>query len=389
MRRRPLVVRILLAAVMLVVLNFTVGFIMSVRASNDRANDQQWAETTKLWTKFYPDAPWKWDLGPDHQTCIRGHRVHAYIDYFLADCDRPTVHIKDRMRRTLTTADADDPTAVNVWFFGGSTMYGWGVRDEDTLPSRFVEFAHSRGIPVKVSNFGLPAYVAWQETQVFEEKLATGDKPDLAIFYDGYNDVMRVWGMNSDKDDFAGTFDDYFDSVLKKVHDPYAPLTDDSAVHYIYKWLSSTPRVPSRPTGDEIEARATRAARVYAEAREHLQRLAHAYDVPVVNVWQPIRALQPTLMELDRWDMPQDARDFPGFADCYARTTDLVAAGSASVQVVRNVTGNARPIWLDAVHVTGDGNGIIGLMLLQRIEPQLRELAGAKRAHLKGSKEAQ
>jgi lysophospholipase L1-like esterase len=84
-------------------------------------------------------------------------------------------------------ASAGDPLVV--WFFGGSAMYGFGQRDEHTIPSELVRRAGADGVALEVHNFGTPAYVNWQGTSLFAQLLTERDPPDVAVFYDGYNDI--------------------------------------------------------------------------------------------------------------------------------------------------------------------------------------------------------
>ena len=85
---------------------------------------------------------------------------------------------------------------LSVWFFGGSALFGDGQRDDHTIPSEFARLAEADGIPVEVRNYGRPGVAMWQELQLFEQTVAAGQKPDLVVFYDGFNDL--AWQMNLD-----------------------------------------------------------------------------------------------------------------------------------------------------------------------------------------------
>jgi lysophospholipase L1-like esterase len=83
---------------------------------------------------------------------------------------------------------------VSVWFFGASALFGDGQRDDHTIPSEFARLAEADGIPVEVRNYGRPATAMWQELELFQQLVASGQKPDLVVFYDGFNDL--AWQMN-------------------------------------------------------------------------------------------------------------------------------------------------------------------------------------------------
>jgi len=84
---------------------------------------------------------------------------------------------------------AGDPVSMpDLWFFGGSALWGEGQRDEHTIPSEVARLAEAEGLPVQVRNLGAPGYGTWQEALLFERRLAHDPPPAIAVFYDGAND---------------------------------------------------------------------------------------------------------------------------------------------------------------------------------------------------------
>lgn len=84
------------------------------------------------------------------------------------------------------STDADVPT---VDFFGGSTIYGEGQRDEHTISSEVARLAEADGLMIRARNRGVRGWVNWQEMLLFEQLSADeATRPDLALFYDGANE---------------------------------------------------------------------------------------------------------------------------------------------------------------------------------------------------------
>jgi hypothetical protein len=78
---------------------------------------------------------------------------------------------------------------LKFWFFGGSTMYGWGVPWWDSIPSNFVKNMEKIGKCVEAINYGVPYFFSKQEIIfLFNELLNTKEKPDFVILLDGLND---------------------------------------------------------------------------------------------------------------------------------------------------------------------------------------------------------
>ncbi|MET1049772.1 MAG: hypothetical protein ABWZ55_09090, partial [Acidimicrobiales bacterium] len=121
------------------------------------------------------------------QFAAESGQYDALLGWRLEDTDGRYLNIVDGERISRTTTAPGDP--VVVWFFGGSAMYGFGQRDNHTLPSEMVRLAEADGVALEAHNFGTPAYVNWQAVSLFSRLLTEREAPDLAVFYDGYNDL--------------------------------------------------------------------------------------------------------------------------------------------------------------------------------------------------------
>ena len=84
---------------------------------------------------------------------------------------RPTVN-------TNTTGDR------KVYFFGGSTMWGFWALEPHTIPSQF-----AAATKVHSENYGEIGYTAHQSLVQLLQLLQNGHRPSLVVFYDGVNDV--------------------------------------------------------------------------------------------------------------------------------------------------------------------------------------------------------
>jgi len=74
-----------------------------------------------------------------------------------------------------------------IWFFGGSTTFGYGVADHESIPAR-LETALAR----PVVNFGAAAFFSAQENLRLVQVLRYGYRPSRVIFLDGINESCRV-----------------------------------------------------------------------------------------------------------------------------------------------------------------------------------------------------
>lgn len=82
----------------------------------------------------------------------------------------------------------------NVFVFGGSTTFGYGLPDDQTIPS-FLQDALQQKMPsqkVRVYNFGRGNYYSTHERILFEQLILSGFVPNLAVFIDGMNENLNI-----------------------------------------------------------------------------------------------------------------------------------------------------------------------------------------------------
>src|SRR3954451_8179244 len=96
--------------------------------------------------------------------------------------------------------------------FGGSTLCGIGARDHYTIPS-FLSKMLTQAFPerIRVTNYGTTGFVNTQEMILLIRELQRGCRPQIVIFYDGYNDTFsafqnRIAGIPLNEDNRVAEF---------------------------------------------------------------------------------------------------------------------------------------------------------------------------------------
>ncbi|MGA7906683.1 MAG: hypothetical protein WCA16_04675, partial [Candidatus Sulfotelmatobacter sp.] len=92
------------------------------------------------------------------------------------------------IRRTVETQDA--PANRTIWLFGGSTQFGWGVPDDQTIASQLSAILSQGPTHYRVVNYGHTQFYSSQEAVLFASLLRHGHKCDIAVFLDGLNDAL-------------------------------------------------------------------------------------------------------------------------------------------------------------------------------------------------------
>jgi hypothetical protein len=85
----------------------------------------------------------------------------------------------------VTGSEFKNNTAHTIHFFGGSTMWGYGVKDDGAIPSLFAQKTGSNSI-----NYAELAWTNRQSLNRLISNLHKIQKGDSVVFYDGYNDAV-------------------------------------------------------------------------------------------------------------------------------------------------------------------------------------------------------
>ncbi len=118
-----------------------------------------------------------------------GIEYRPFIGFIESDTKSTHVNVKNNERLTLSTSSSTLLSQVSVansdevWVFGGSTTYGYGLSDVETIPSRLQAYTNLR-----VRNFGHGHYYSAQENLLLQENILRNTPPKIAIFIDGINE---------------------------------------------------------------------------------------------------------------------------------------------------------------------------------------------------------
>jgi lysophospholipase L1-like esterase len=160
-----------------------------------------------------------------------------------------------RIHKPLTPKQSMPRT---VGFFGGSTVEGFGVDDQGTIPALFDRLTSD----CVARNHGVYSYNSRQSLETFIDLLNSGIRPDIAVFYDGINDVTESC---------KGAF---------------SPNTH-SQESVIRERLGMNP-LPGNLTCDIDTERARLAAQVLVENWRHARAIAEQNNIEFLAILQPV-----------------------------------------------------------------------------------------------------
>lgn len=114
----------------------------------------------------------------------------------------------------INTASAD---TLDIFFMGGSTMYGYNVSDAETIPSQFLRIymqKYPSGKSIRIRNYGVPYYYSKQELILLSKLIFDGNRPDIIIFMDGLNDFYPSRMLYYDRPHFSYAMQQVFDDKM-------------------------------------------------------------------------------------------------------------------------------------------------------------------------------
>ena len=250
-----------------------------------------------------------------------------------------------RQRRTLN----NPASSKKVYFFGGSTMWGWGVNDAGTIPSQFA--AHTG---LHAENFGEQGWVAHQSLVLLIELIQSGHRPDVVVFYDGVNDALEKCRSELPAKPLAHQQERQFEQVLR------ASIKPDSYSHYFAPVLAVARRLNEKL--DLVSAPAwydcdTNPQKAEAVADALLQdwmlakRLVEAQGGKFIGLLQPVAALSKTRLDHLKLSDGVSAQ----FRAVYQKVQQKIAGQNAFHDLVA-LLDRDEYIYIDWCHLPPRGN---------------------------------
>lgn len=189
-------------------------------------------------------------------------------------------------------------TNFNIFVFGGSTIFGYGVADDETIPSRLQEALRRepRFARICVYNFGRAFDYSIPERILFEKLIIAGFRQDLAVFVDGLNEFNQVH-----------TETKLSPNIDRALHSMQVRPPDDWSQHIplvrLLREKAGNP-YPIHSTADSLRIRrsfevppargnaqlAHRLGERYRDNQEIIRGLAGRLGIRVAFVWQPVAA---------------------------------------------------------------------------------------------------
>ena len=282
--------------------------------------------------------------------------------------------------------------AVRILCFGGSTMMGMGARDDHTIPALLAQRLGELGCRVAVGNYGQLGHNSTQEAIALQQLLKRGERVDIAVFYDGINEMACA--------EQTGRADGLFNEARRRAE--FNLLLPERRGDLITAALmAAAPRTLRRlrglsglalrgpmpaPAADlsrlDLGALAREAIAGYVENLRLVRMLAREYGFAPLFFWQPaITTKKIKTIDEQRWERDYTS-DPASRAQLYAAIIDerrrcrALAEAADTADLSALFDDCAEPLYIDLYHLSEAGNAVI----VEAMLPIVAAAVAARRA---------
>lgn len=315
--------------------------------------------------------PWADDLDNDLAGATSQLVYTSFTGSSIRDFSSRYVNVKNRERRSYTPRIAPGRRPIEVWFLGGSVVFGFDQqRDDHTIASAFARRAEAEGIPVRVHNFGSPGWVNMQATVLLAILLERRPPPDVVVFLDGINDIAAQAGVTANPRGAPGAPTEIsagtFRSLLANSGEiPGATAAPPSPVAPVDSRLRDPVRLPKA------------IAEAYGVGTDIATRLASSYGFAVRFYWQPTLFTRDPLDPGEEPLLRAQGIDDDVLGVLRALNRRIVEALPPGVVDLTGAYDTVDgPLFTDNAHTNERGAEAAATAIFRDVRPQLRQTRG-------------
>jgi len=134
----------------------------------------------------------------------------SYIGWRRLPYKGQTININDQGIRSTPQSELATETSPLVVFLGGSTMWGTGSDDRNTIPAHFADIAHG---DYRAINLGESGYNAFQGYLILKLQIMGGLTPNIVVSYDGVNEAGA---LNPERRPFSHARENQIRTIMKE-----------------------------------------------------------------------------------------------------------------------------------------------------------------------------
>lgn len=321
----------------------------------------------------YADKPW-WD-GYQAEVASRRWHLDDYRGFWPYPQQGRYVNT-DSLGYRITPQPDSEGTIREVRFFGGSAMWGTAARDSFTVPALVAQRLREEGITgVVVENRAQPGFTITQSLATLSLDLAKKDVPAVAVFLDGYNEIMTARGHGEPGHTYT---EDHAQGLLERGQRSgwraLLGLSEHSALIGRIQEALGSDQEESRERADPDEICGP-VAGYYRGVADVITGLGEQFDFDVIFFQQAVHASSDK--RLTEWE--SQLPPIPAVRQCSGSLDSVMSdrAGESYFSLTHMFDADTETVFVDSEsHVTEEANRRVADAIAERIIPLLRNNDG-------------
>jgi lysophospholipase L1-like esterase len=330
---------------------------------------------------LYQGREWAQSLARESEKPHRDQIYHQYLSWISKPVQGRLVNIDRKTGRKTWNPQDLPPDATSIFFFGGSAAWGYGARDNYTIPSQLSRLLNAQEPHFRVYNYGEPAYTFTQGVFYLITRLQEGSRPNHVIFYDGFNDVYGAYQSGQ-----AGTLHNVTrnrEKLESKPRQIYWQAVKEwfkeniylynKVVNKIYLHFHPAERyreVGARLNDRELQALAAELVRYYAQSLMLLDHLSRSYGFKYVCFWQPAIYTESKVMPKEtKIDVRLGDKKFGKLYRFSNQRLDRQVLPNFH-NIADTVSTRTQPCYVDLVHMTEEGYGMVAARIYEILKKE-------------------
>ncbi len=273
-------------------------------------------------------------------------------------------------------------SSEKIYFYGGSTIAGDGLlRDQDLIPSIVSSQLALNGKCAEIKNWAQSGFNSGNEFTLFLNQLINGNIPDIAIFYDGFNDAIHK-GLFNKPHMAYDVYKNVWINSKKRLHTRIAEAFirrsyfATNVKNILYR-NSNNNNLEEQSTTPIIKERSKRAAINYLVKSQNLKEICEKFNIKCLFILQPTLYNKTTISIEEKEILNKTDLDFKiALNQFYSviKTNNKKEGKLRDFFVIdmTNVFDETKiSLYTDIVHLAPNGNRIIGKEIANLIKNQL------------------
>jgi len=268
---------------------------------------------------------------------------------------------------------------IRIFIIGGSTVFGWGVNQLDSIPSLIQKrLKVTSGKKIRIINAGIPWYASWHEAALVFFKISDMS-PDWIISVDALNDTAQGIAPNWEPVSH-GFLDPPTKVAFERLHshpDSHSYLSELLSLSQMYTYVSSKFRAREGITKGVYHPKLWDQ---YISLKEKLQVLSASKGIRFTTFYQPVIVTGKILTDEEIKNNETNMR-IPEFAETFKKTYLEGESKASLAKTFRFISLKdafkdvKETVYIDGQHYNVRGNHILAQEILDKeILPNLKNI---------------